>query len=67
MTHSQRPHRVEQAVDRDLLQQLYAGQKEISGAIDLDEVIDKVADRVFTFLGRATHVTVALREEEIQK
>ena len=55
---------VEQAVDRDLLQQLYAGQKEISGAIDLDEVIDRVAERVFKFLSRATHVTVALREED---
>ena len=55
---------VEQSVDRDLLQQLYAGQKEISGAIDLDEVIDRVAERVFAFLSRATHVTVALREED---
>ena len=55
---------VEQSVDRDLLHQLYDAQKEISGAIELDAVIDRVAERAFAFLSRATHVTVALREED---
>ncbi len=57
---------VEQAVDRDLLGALYDAQKAISAAIDLDEMIDAVAAQVFCFLPRATHVTVALREEDEQ-
>ncbi len=57
---------VEQTVDRDLLGALYDAQKAISAAIDLDEVIDAVAVQVFRFLPRATHVTVALREEDEQ-
>jgi Nif-specific regulatory protein len=56
--------RVEQTVDRDLLAKLYAAQKEISTAIELDEVIDGVGKKIFEFLPRATHVTVAIREED---
>jgi len=55
---------VEKAVDRELLHSLYDAQKAISEAIDLDEVIDAVGDQVFQFLSRATHVTIALREED---
>ena len=57
---------VEQKVgaDRELLRKLYEAQKAISNAIDLEHSIDAVADQVFQFLPRATHVTVALRDEE---
>jgi transcriptional regulator with GAF, ATPase, and Fis domain/pSer/pThr/pTyr-binding forkhead associated (FHA) protein len=50
--------------DRELLQKLYEATKEIGAAIDLDAVIDATAGQVFGFLPRATHVTVALREED---
>jgi Nif-specific regulatory protein len=50
--------------DRAVLQSLYEAQKAIGACIDLDDVIDVVAAQVFRFLPRATHVTVALREEE---
>ncbi|MEO0322317.1 MAG: sigma 54-interacting transcriptional regulator, partial [Myxococcota bacterium] len=53
---------VEAAADRELLAQLYEAQKEISAAVDVDEVLDAVAAAVFRFLSRATHVTLALRE-----
>jgi transcriptional regulator with GAF, ATPase, and Fis domain len=50
--------------DRELLRSLYDAQKAISAPTELDDVIDAVAAQVFRFLSRATHVTVALREEE---
>jgi Nif-specific regulatory protein len=50
--------------DRALLQRLYEAAKDISAALDLDAVLDAVAARVFDFLPRATHVTLALREED---
>ena len=50
--------------DRELLQRLYAAQKTISRALEIDLVLDAVAAEVFSFLSRATHVTVALREED---
>lgn len=50
--------------DRAVLQSLYEAQKAIGACIDLDEVIDVVAQQVFRFLSRATHVTVALREDD---
>ncbi|MDH5491502.1 MAG: FHA domain-containing protein, partial [Myxococcales bacterium] len=50
--------------DRELLRKLYAAQKAISVPIELDAVLDAVAGQVFAFLGRATHVTVALREQD---
>ena len=53
--------------DRDMLQSLYQAQKAIGACIDLDDVIDTVAQQVFSFLSRATHVTVALREEDRTK
>ena len=57
---------VEQQVgaDRAVLQGLYEAQKRIGAALELDPVIDAVADEVFQFLARATHVTVALREDD---
>jgi transcriptional regulator with GAF, ATPase, and Fis domain len=50
--------------DRATLQALYEATKELGGALELDEVIDRVAASVFKFLSRATHVTIALREDE---
>ncbi len=51
------------ALDRDVLRALYQAQKTISGALALESVIDAVAESVFQFLSRATHITVALAEE----
>ena len=58
--------RVEQEVgaDRAVLQKLYEAQKKIGAALELEQVIDAVAEQVFAFLARATHVTIALREED---
>ncbi len=53
--------------DRDMLQALYEAQKDIGACIELADVIDTVSRRVFSFLTRATHVTVALREESTAK
>jgi Nif-specific regulatory protein len=50
--------------DRDTLHALYEAQKELSSAIELEEAVRIVADQVFRLLPRATHVTVALREDE---
>jgi Nif-specific regulatory protein len=50
--------------DREVLQSLYEAQKAIGSCIDLDDVVDVVAAQVFRFLPRATHLTVALREQE---
>lgn len=50
--------------DRTTLQALYEATKQIGGALELDEVIDTVSASVFKFLSRATHVTVALRDDE---
>ena len=55
---------VERAVDRELLASLYDAQKAISAAIDLDEVLSAISHEVFRFLPRATHVTVAIREQD---
>ncbi len=54
---------VEQSVDRELLKKLYDAQKSISAATELEHVINAIAEQVFAFLSRATHVTVALRED----
>ncbi len=56
--------KVEQQADRDLLRRLYEAQKKISATIEIDDLLDVVADEIFTFLSRATHVTVALEEEQ---
>ena len=50
--------------DREVLRTLYDAQKAISRATDFEDVLDVVAERVFTILERATHVTVAMREED---
>lgn len=52
------------SADRELLHRLYEAQKRIASPIDLDAVMDSVAAEVFLFLPRATHMTLALREDE---
>lgn len=54
----------EVSADRELLRGLYEAQRLIGAAIAIDDVLDAVAVQVFRFLPRATHVTVALREED---
>lgn len=55
---------VQREAPRELLQKLYEAQKGISTAVDLEEVLSAVSAQVFSFLPRATHVTVALREAD---
>jgi len=50
--------------DQALLKALYEAQKAIGGPLELEPLLDVVAQQVFRFLSRATHVTVALREED---
>ncbi|MFO0695592.1 MAG: sigma 54-interacting transcriptional regulator [Polyangiales bacterium] len=54
----------EARADREVLRSLYDAVVAIGAADELDEVLDAVAAQVFALLDRATHVTVALREEE---
>ena len=56
--------RVEAEAEGEVLKSLYEAQKEISSALEVEEVLDAVAGWVFRFLSRATHVTVALREQD---
>ncbi|MDQ3033906.1 MAG: sigma 54-interacting transcriptional regulator [Myxococcota bacterium] len=50
--------------DSEVLKTLYEAQKAIGGTLELDPLLGVVSQQVFRFLPRATHVTVALREEE---
>ncbi len=50
--------------DKDILRALYDAQKTLSGTLELDVLVDHIATEVFRFLSRATHVTIALREDE---
>ena len=50
--------------DAPMLHALYDAQKEISATLELDELIDVISKRVFSLITRATHVTMALREED---
>ncbi|MBC7172425.1 MAG: FHA domain-containing protein, partial [Polyangiaceae bacterium] len=50
--------------DSAVLRLLYDSQRAISAANDLDDVIDAVSREVFRLIDRATHVTLALRDEE---
>jgi Nif-specific regulatory protein len=45
-------------------QALYRAVKQIGGRLELEEVLDAVADAVFTLLPRATHVVIQLGEDE---
>jgi len=50
--------------DLDTLQKLYAVQKRLGAAADLDQVLQAICDGVLQLLPRATHVTVTLRDDE---
>jgi Nif-specific regulatory protein len=53
-------------IERDpgLLSKLYAAQKRIGGATDLDQVLIEVADAALFLVPGATHATVILRDDE---
>jgi Nif-specific regulatory protein len=50
--------------DPSALSQLYAFQKRIGAATDLDQVLIEVADAVLGLLHNATHVTVVLKDDD---
>jgi Nif-specific regulatory protein len=50
--------------DQAVLKALYEAQKAIGATLEIETLVDVVAQQVFRFLSRATHVTVALREED---
>jgi transcriptional regulator with GAF, ATPase, and Fis domain len=49
--------------EREVLRLLYEAQKAISAADSLEGVVDAVSAQVFRALPRATHLTVAMRDE----
>jgi transcriptional regulator with GAF, ATPase, and Fis domain len=51
--------------DPGALSALYAAQKRIGGATDLDRVLVEVADAVLLLVPSATHVTVILRDDDL--
>src|SRR5207244_2042632 len=55
----------QQAVESDpvSLKGLLAAMRAFNAALELDEVLDAIAGAVFDLLPRATHLTVALRDE----
>ena len=50
--------------DPGRLSALYACQKRIGAAVDLDQVLIEVADAALSLVAQATHVTVVLRDDE---
>src|SRR5262249_6587128 len=50
--------------DPNALGKLYAAQKRIVAATDLDQVLIEVADAVLFLVPTATHVTLVLRDDE---
>jgi Nif-specific regulatory protein len=50
--------------DAQVLHALYEAQKEIAGTLEVDELVDVVAKQVFALVSRATHLTIALREDD---
>lgn len=55
-----------EGLERDLntLQKLYAVQKRLGAAGDLDDVLQAICDGAMELLPRATHVTVILRDDD---
>ena len=47
-----------------MLRSVYEATSRIAGAVELDEVLRRTGDAVLGLVGKATHVTIALREEE---
>jgi Nif-specific regulatory protein len=50
--------------DPNRLNKLYAAQKKIGAAVDLDQVLIEVADAALFLVPMATHATVILRDDE---
>lgn len=50
--------------DVDTLQKLYAVQKRLGAAEDLEQVLRAICDGVLQLLPRATHVTITLRDDD---
>ncbi|MBX7191744.1 MAG: sigma 54-interacting transcriptional regulator [Sandaracinaceae bacterium] len=50
--------------DAQGLHALYEAQKDIAGTLEVEELVDVVAKRVFALVSRATHLTIALREDD---
>jgi transcriptional regulator with GAF, ATPase, and Fis domain len=50
--------------DQSRMSQLYAAQKRIGAAQDLNEVLLAVTEAAFTLVGHATHVTIILKDDE---
>ncbi len=50
--------------DPQELKNLHAALKRVGGALDLDEVLDEVAEAAFELVPKATHVTIALEDDE---
>ncbi len=50
--------------DPSALSKLYAAQKRIGAATDLDQVLIEVSDAVLSILPNATHVTVVLKDDD---
>ncbi|NUP05245.1 MAG: sigma 54-interacting transcriptional regulator, partial [Polyangiaceae bacterium] len=53
--------------DPTVLSKLYAAQKRIGAATDLEHVLDEVAASALELLGAATHVTIVLRDDDQAK
>ncbi len=56
----------EAKIERDpsALSAMYAAQKRIGAATDLDEVLAEIADAVLALVPSSTHVTVVLRDDD---
>ncbi len=50
--------------DPDALARLYAAQKRVGGAGDLDEVLQAICDGTLSLIPHATHVSITLRDDD---
>jgi transcriptional regulator with GAF, ATPase, and Fis domain len=50
--------------DPNTLGRLYAVQKRVGAAADLEQVLEAICDSTLTLLPRATHVTITLRDDD---
>ena len=59
-----RPAVAEMEKRPSLLRSVYEATARIGAATELDEVLRRVGDAVLSIVGKATHVTIALREDD---
>jgi transcriptional regulator with GAF, ATPase, and Fis domain len=50
--------------DADSLARLYKVQQQLSQDLDLNQILDRIADAVFELTAKATHLTIVLRDDE---